>query len=102
MKFRNWFQLFLVIGSIVPAVAVDGIWIDTASSNVWSDTSNWEGGIVPGLEEGDTADLQGLVLNGTVTVDRPIILASLLFHGKLLSSGEGRLRLKAWMALLLF
>lgn len=94
MKFRNWFQLFLVIGSIVPAVAVDGVWIDTASSNVWSDASNWEGGIVPGSEEGDTADLQGLVSNGTVTVDRPIILASLLFHGKLLSSGEGAITLK--------
>ena len=47
MKFRNWFQIFLVIGSIVPAVAVDGVWIDTASSNVWSDASNWEVGSFP-------------------------------------------------------
>ena len=39
MQFRNWFQLFLVIGSIVPAIAVDGVWIGTASSSVWTGLS---------------------------------------------------------------
>lgn len=94
MNIMRKFQMLLLIGLAVPAVATDGVWVGKESSGLWSEDANWENGAIPGAEEGDTADLQGLVSSGTVTVDMPITLSSLVLHGNLLSSGEGAITLK--------
>ena len=38
--------LFLMVVGATPALAINGVWIDTTSGGLWSTTGNWSGGTV--------------------------------------------------------
>ena len=79
--------LDLVIAAAAPSV-IAGSWTGTASTAVWSDSTQWSGNAVPGAHAGDTAAFGVTPTSGTatVTLDSSRSLAGLGFNT---TSGSG-------------